>query len=289
MSNLGWSVCISFGFSFSLGNEVPVVSKNARVSKVGASVAGVRKGVVGGDNSGGSVVSGDNSRGSVVGGDNSGGSVVGGNNSGGRNLGDNWGSVGNSWDSGDSRSGSIGYGTVANSSISRNSSISIVNSGDQSSVGLAKCDLSGGISFSIRFSFSLGNEVPVVSKDARVSKVGASVAGVWKSVVGGYNSGSGNFGYNWSSVGNGRTSSINSWVSSIGNGAGYGSYSNSGDESRSMSVVNTGDDSSGGLSGSYLKWSVSFGIGLRDNSGNSQTGNGKGSHCDELQKLEQSK
>merc|ERR1711881_676296 len=115
MSNLGWSVCISFGFSFSLGNEVPVVSKDARVSKVGASVAGVRKSVVGGDNSGGS----------VVGGDNSGGSVVGGNNSGGGNLRDNWGSVGNSWDSGDSRSGSISYGTVANSSISRNSSISI--------------------------------------------------------------------------------------------------------------------------------------------------------------------
>merc|ERR1719402_85842 len=260
MTNLGWSVCISFGFSFSLGNEVPVVSKDARVSKVGASVAGVRKSVVGGDNSGGSVVGGDNS----------------------------WGSVGNSWDSGDSRSGSISYGTVANSSISRNSSVSIVNSGDNSSVGLAKGDLGGGVSFSVRFSFSLGNEVPVVSKDARVSKVVASVAGVRKSVVGGYNSGSGNFGDNWSSVGNGRTSSINSWVSSIGNGASYGSYSNSGDESRSMSVVNTGDDSSGGLSGSYLEWSVSFGIRLRDNSGNSQAGNGKGSHCDELQKLEQS-
>merc|ERR1719412_2241112 len=73
MSNLGWSVCISFGFSFSLGNEVPIVSKDARVSKVGASVAGVRKGVVGGDNRGGSLVGGDNSRGSVVGGNNSGG------------------------------------------------------------------------------------------------------------------------------------------------------------------------------------------------------------------------
>merc|ERR1719412_3443199 len=83
MSNLGWGVSISFGFSFSLGNEVPVVSKDARVSKVGASIAVIRKGVVGGDNRGGSVVGGDNGRGSVVGRDNSWGSVIGGNNSGG--------------------------------------------------------------------------------------------------------------------------------------------------------------------------------------------------------------
>jgi hypothetical protein len=121
--------------------------------------------------------------------------------------------------------------------------------------------------------------VPVVSKKARVSKV-ASVAGVRKGVVGGNNS-RGNVGDNWSSVGDSGTSSVgNSGTSGVGDSASYGSNSNSGDESGSMAVVNTSDDSSGSLSSSYLERSVSFGIRLRDNSGNSQAGNGKGSHCD---------
>jgi len=264
-SNLGGSVSISFGISFSLGNNVPVVSKDSRVSKVVASVAGVRKLVVGGNNSGGNV--GDNW--SSVG--DSGASGVG-------NSGTS--SIGNSGNSGNSGSSSIGYSTVSNGSISGNNSVSIVNSGDNSSVGVAESDLSRGVSFSIGISFSLGNNVPVVSKKARVSKMVASIAGVRKLVVGGNNSG-GNIGDNWSSVGDSGASGVgNSGMSGVGDGASYGSNSSSGDESRSMAVVNTSDDSSGGLSSSYLERSVSFGIRLCDNSGNSQAGKGKGSHSD---------
>merc|ERR1712158_72051 len=92
------------------------------------------------------------------------------------------------------------------------------------SVGIrkTKSDLGGSVSISFGISFSLGHNVPVVSKKARVSKVArvskaASVAGVRKVVVGGNNSG-GNVGDNGSSVGDSGTSSVgNSGTSSIGN------------------------------------------------------------------------
>jgi hypothetical protein len=185
-----------------------------------------------------------------------------------------------------------GYGSDTNSWY-KSGSVTIVNSSDNSSLSETMSNLTNGVGISFRISLSLSQVVTVVAKtgesgvantsESRVSCVAktskSSVSCVRKSSVAGYNSWgsmSGNYG--------------NSMSGGYGNSVmgGYGSDANSGNKSRSVTIVNTGDNSSLSLAKGNLKRSVGLGIRVSHNSGNGQADNGKGSHCDEVQNAEQS-